>query len=435
MHTLTTMASLSLTLAALGTSAVPGLVAVAVRPHHASGDDYAAAVLTTPDDEVIVSVPRTQQAEIIQSASVLGIAALTDGARAELPFAAPRALGMTRAGETRAVATTYLPGSRFDATDLAADALLIDSIADTLAAIHSLPRSVAQQGGLEERTARDQRLLTTRMVDRAQATRYLPQTVHARWTEVLEAQELWDFEPRMVHGTFGADVLLVEDDHVTGVLDWSGLSVGDPATDLAWLLESGDDVFDAVATRYSARSGALDSAALRSRATLYHELEIAKWLLHGVDVHDEEIIGDAVNMLDRLVDRLSILAKRVPNRGPLGEAEAIEMLEHTPEVDSQFSETAAYEALDEGRVFSFDTDFIEPLPRNDGARSGSADAAQDDLEGTSENITEALAPEESIFSASPGDRADPAAEQITEPIGDLPTEQLGDEDLPPLPRT
>lgn len=405
MHTLNDMATLPLTLAALATSAVPGLVAVAVRPHHGAGEEYAAAVLTTPDDEVIVSVPRTQQAETAQSASLLGLAALTEGARAELPFDAPRPLGMTRAGDTRAVATTYLPGSRFDVGDLSSDAILIDSIAETIAAIHALPRSVAQQGGLVERTTRDQRLLVTRMVDRAQATRYLPQTVHARWTEVLEAAELWDFEPRMVHGTLTADTLLVDDDRVVGVLDWSGLSVGDPASDVAWLYEAGDGVFDAVLSRYAKLSGVGDSAALRSRATLYHELEIAKWLLHGIDVHDSEVIDDAVGMLDRLVDRLSILTAAVPGRDPLDEAAAIELLEQTPAVSDRLSETAAFEALDEDRMFGFDTDFIDPLPA-EGAADASAGA--DGVEASE----------------------DDADLQLTEPVDDLLTEPINDDDLP-----
>ena len=405
------MASLTLTLAALATSAVPGLVAVAVRQHHASGNDYAAAILTTPDDEIIVSVPRTQHAETLQSARALGLAALTDGARAELPFAIPRSLGMTRAGDTRAVATTFLSGAQFDAEDLTADALLIDSIAEAIAAIHALPRSVAQQGGLVERTTRDQRLLITRLVDRAQATRFLPETVHHRWTEVLEAAELWDFEPRMVHGTLNADALLVEDDRITGVLDWSGLSVGDPASDLAWLLAADRDVFDAVVARYAQRSGVGDSAALRSRATLYHELEIAKWLLHGVDAHDADIIDDAVGMLDRLVDRLSILDAPVHSRATLDEAAAIELLEHTPEVTDRLSDTAAYEALDEDRMFGFDTDFIEPLDAEDATAAESAGRGQ------------------------PSSSDTPAAtretdEQLTEPLDELLTEPIADDDLP-----
>lgn len=403
------MASLPFTLAALATSAVPGLSAVAVRAHSSPGDEYASAILTTETDEVLISVPRNTQAETTQSASILGLTALSDGARSELPFEVPRVLGLTRAGETRAVAMTYLQGSNFDLADLEADAILIDSIAETIAAIHALPRSLAQQGGLADRSARDLRLLATRIVDRAVATRSLPETVHRRWSEVLEAAELWDFEPLPVHGTLSDETLLVDDDRVTGVLDWSGFSVGDPATDLAWLLGADDGVFDAVLGRYLELGNSGAALAIRARSALYHELEIARWLLHGVESHDQSIIDDAVSMLDRLVDRLSLLESPVPERQHLNEAGAVELLGRTPQVVDRLSDTAAYEALDEDRMFGVDTDFIEPPAKVDAGVSSSdaanADGASAETAGT---IT--------------GDDIDTSGEQLTLPIAD--------EDLP-----
>lgn len=400
------MASLPFTLAALATSAVPDLTAVAVRAHNASGSDFASAILTTVDDEVIVSVPRNPQAETAQSASLLALTALSEGARETLSFAVPRVLGLTRAGETRAVVMTFIPGSRFDVSDLHDDSILIESLAESLAEIHSLPRSVAQQNGLPVRSARDQRLLVTRLVDRAAATRYLPETVHNRWNEVLETAELWDFETRIVHGSLSDETLLIDDDRVTGVLDWSKLAVGDPATDFAWLFAAGEGVYEEVFERYSERVGAGDARALRARAVLYHELEVANWLLHGVESHDQSIVDDAVAMLDRLVDRLSILASEPLQRERLGEAEAIELLDHTPEVQDRLSDTAAYEALDEDRMFGVDTDFIEPLPA-EGGQGEPSDAEAD--ERTAEDA------------ASNTDTANDD-EQLTQPIAD--------EDLP-----
>ncbi|MFC5338596.1 phosphotransferase [Leucobacter denitrificans] len=399
------MASLPLTLAALATSAVPGLTAVAVRPHQLASEDYSAAILTTEDSEVIMSVPRTQQAETTQSASVLGISALSDGARSELPFEVPRVLGITRAGETRAVAMTFIPGFHFDVSDLESDALLIDSLAESIAAIHALPRSLAQQGGLPNRSAQDQRLAVTRIVDRAAATRNLPETVLHRWTEVLEAAEVWDFAPNMVHGTLSGDTVLVEEDRVVGILDWSGLSIGDPASDLAWLHEASPDVFEAVASRYFSRCNTGDSRSFRSRTRFYHELEIARWLLHGVDTHDQQIVDDAVGMLDQLVDRLSLLDAPLEARQQLSEAEAIDLLDQTPEVTDRLSETASYEALDEDRMFGVDTDFIEPLKQPEQTAKSSDSSDSSDPSEPSED-----------------DQADENDDQLTQPIdeSDLP---------------
>ena len=41
---------------------------------------------------------------------------------------------------------------------------------------------------------------------------------------------------------------------------------------------------------------------VRQRAMLYSELELAKWLLHGVELRNSEIVDDAVGLLAGLTD-------------------------------------------------------------------------------------------------------------------------------------
>ncbi len=355
------MASTPLTLAALATSAVSGLNVLGTRAHtHDGTGDFSSAVLVTDGGELIVRVPRTPTAEVQQSAELLGLAALAAGARDALPFAVPETLGLTRAGDSRAVVTTFLPGGRVNAEDIAADALLLQPVAEAIAAIHSLPTPLVQQGGLPVRTAEEVRVQAARLVDRATATHLLPETVHQRWLEVLGSAALWDFETTVVHGSMQADQLLVEDDRVVGVLGWDALAVGDPAGDLSWLLASGTETLDTVLARYSTLRGVGGLRELRARAHFFHQLEVAKWLLHGVDTHDSSVIDDAVSMLDTLVDRLGHLGSPVPTRSTLSGVEVERLLDEVPDVVSDpRSETAEYEALDEDRMFGVDGDFIE----------------------------------------------------------------------------
>lgn len=404
------MATIPFTLAALATSAVPGLVVFGVRAHE--GDEsFASAVVAGEDAELLVRVPRTQAAEVQQSAELLGIAALTEGPRSRLPFEVPETLGMTRAGDTRAVVTTMLGGARFEAEDLSDDARLLQPIAEAIGAIHDLPTSVAQQGGLPVRSAQDLRLLTTRLIDRAEATRLLPETVLRRWQQTVETADIWDFTPTVVHGSLDAEQLLVEDDRVTGVTGWSELSVGDPASDLAWLLAAGSDVLDSALARYAQNRNTGSLAHLRVRAALYHELEVARWLLHGVESHDQAVIDDAVSMLDRMVGSsgpLGAAFSEAKHRAPLDESEVTALLDETPEVADHLSDTAAYEALDEDRMFGVDTDFIEPL------REGSDEDAEAPTSGG-------------------GEPAEDGAEHMTEPLSDQLTQPIEDEDLPETP--
>ncbi|MGK0721132.1 phosphotransferase [Leucobacter sp. W1478] len=357
------MASTPLTLAALATSAVPGLNVHGTRPHTGDGDGaYSSAVLVTDDEDLIIRVPRTPSAEVRQSAELLGLAALAEGAREALPFAVPETRGITRAGDTKAVVTTFLEGGRVDAQSVEADALLLQPVAEALAAIHNLPTSLIQQGGLPMRSAEEARTQAVRLVERAAHTHLLPQTVHQRWLDTLRSPSLWDFAPTVVHGSLTADQLIVRDDLIVGILGWDALAAGDPATDLAWLLASGGETLDSVLARYSAIRGVTGMRELRARAHFYHQLEVARWLLHGVDTHDSTIVDDAVAMFDRLVDRLERLGTPIPARTTLSGSEVEELLDEIPEVPfDPRSETAEYEALDEDRMFHTDTDFVEPV--------------------------------------------------------------------------
>ncbi|UOQ60630.1 phosphotransferase [Leucobacter rhizosphaerae] len=422
------MASIPFTLAALATSAVPGLVVLGARGHE-EDESFASAIVTDGTDELLVRVPRSQAAEVQQSAELLGLAALTEGSRAALPFAIPESLGMTRAGDSRAVVTTYVDGGRFDAEDLQADSLLIQPIAQAIAAIHGLPQSVAHQGGLPIRSAQDLRLQATRLIDRAESTRLVPQTILSRWTRVLEAGDLWDFEPTMIHGSLEAEHFRVTDDEVTGIVGWSECSVGDPASDLAWLLGAGPDVLNGVLARYATLRDRSSLAAVRTRTALYHELEIARWLLHGVESHDDEITDDAVRMLDRLVDRVGSVGTGLSaglgaaTPAPLSETEVESLLAETPEVHDLLSDTAAFEALDEDRMFGVDTDFIEPLRDGTGEESAAELAADpDDTAGHASGDSAGHASDDRVDERSeardgergPHDHDD----QLTEPISD-----------------
>lgn len=410
------MASIPFTLAALATSAVPGLVVLGTRSHE-EDEAYVSAVVTDGADDFIVRIPRTQAAEIQQSAELLSLAALNEGARSILPFTVPESLGVTRAGDSRAVVTTFVDGGRFDIENLAEDSLLIQPLAEMLASIHNLPHQVAQQGGLPIRSATDARLQATRLIDRAEATRILPQTIQDRWKHVVETSELWDFTPAVIHGSLDADQLRVSDESITGVVGWSELSVGDPAADIAWLLGAGSDVMEAVLVRYAPLRDQSMLTQLRTRAALYHELEIARWLLHGVESHDDSIVSDAVGMLDRLVDSVGVFGAvlgAADTGQPLSEDEVVSLLEETPEVTDHLSETAAFEALDEDRMFGVDTDFIEPLQE-------------------SAEVPEGASASEPEPVADSGGDPTPADTQLTEPIDDQLTAPIDDDELPEPP--
>jgi hypothetical protein len=63
---------------------------------------------------------------------------------------------------------------------------------------------------------------------------------------------------------------------------------------------------------YQLRRTELTDPHLAERALLAGELALARWLLYGVRAGDDEVIADAVQMLDELDEA----TREVPDPGP-----------------------------------------------------------------------------------------------------------------------
>jgi aminoglycoside phosphotransferase (APT) family kinase protein len=287
------------------TSALPrvGVVGVGALTEGTTGR-YDAAVAQLDDGRrVVIRVPADDTAAPELAAEVRALRALTPGVRGLLPFRAPELLGESGLGDSRAVVVDFLPGYRVDPANLPPGRGAATSLGASLAALHALPLSVVRTEGLPVRTPQQVRTDVARLIDRAESTRRTPQGLIARWRRAVEADELWRFESAVVLGGAGAASFLFEDidgvPQVTGLLEWHGLSVGDPATDLQWLASApaaADDVYAA----YVAASGRAPDARARERGRLYAELEFAKWLIHGHDTDRADVIDDAVSLLQSL---------------------------------------------------------------------------------------------------------------------------------------
>lgn len=299
------MARSHLTLAALATSAVEGLdVAAAASFGSGQTNDFDAAVITGRDGRHwIIRVPRSPRAESAQSADLVALRAMSAGVRSRLPFAVPTFSGQVPVDGTRAIVTEFVYGAKVPLSAYTAGPdSLAASVGAAIAAIHSLPTSVVADAGLPVLSASECLRSCVTVMDRAAATGLVPAALLGRWERASEDPSLWQFQPTVINGALSADSLLSADGAVTGILGWQDLRVGDPARDVQWILGSRSDaVIDSAFDAYTAARGAGDRL-LRQRATLYAELEVARWLLHGTEERSTEIVDDAVLMLQALVD-------------------------------------------------------------------------------------------------------------------------------------
>ncbi|WP_374974744.1 phosphotransferase [Microbacterium trichothecenolyticum] len=327
------MARSPLTLAASVTSALPrvGVVGVGALTEGATGR-YDAAVADLDDGRrVVVRVPADPSSAPELAAEVRALRALTPGVRGLLPFRAPELLGEAGLGDTRVVVVDFLPGYRVDAAHLPPGRGAATSLGAALAALHALPHSIVKGEGLPARTPQQVRADVTRLIERAVATRRLPVSLAERWHRAVDADELWRFESAVVLGGAGAASFLFEDldgvPTVTGLLEWHGLSIGDPATDLQWLASAPDAAEDVYAA-YVAGSGRAPDARARERSRLYAELEFAKWLVHGHDADRDDIVADAVELLESLA--AGVAGDDILAAAALDVDDAIALLERTP---------------------------------------------------------------------------------------------------------
>jgi aminoglycoside phosphotransferase (APT) family kinase protein len=318
----------------LATSAVSGLNVVTTSPFGSFGaGDFDSALLTAVDgSHWIIRAPRNQDAENTQSTEMIALRALSAGVRARLPFALPSVAGQAPLPPTRAVVYEFVFGGRLSMSELSPE--LAESIGIAIAAIHSLPTSVATDVGLPRLTAADALKGSVGIVDRASATGLVPSILLSRWERAVEDESLWQFQPTVIHGSLASDALLTADDRVSGILNWADFKVGDPASDLKWLLAGvqpaiADVVFESYA---EARQVAFDNQ-VRQRTMFYAELELARWLLHGTGVRNAEIVDDAIDMMDKLVDLINNDESISPAvHEPLDLDQVEELLESPPPV-------------------------------------------------------------------------------------------------------
>lgn len=301
-------------LAALAASAVPGLVPARTTalPAVVEGLERA-GVIAEDGRRAIVTAPTTAAAgaslerELHVSDALLGTS---------LRALLPPVLGTVRLPEGgRAVVTDAPVGAPLAADAVAASAQLARSLGQAVARIHAVPRYAAEAAGVETFTAATLRHGHRERFERAEAENLLPSAVAQRWRHLLADDDLWDFSPQFVHGDLSDEVLFMDGDRVTGVIGWSQASVGDPAEDLAWLIASLDpETFDDLYESYRREIPTLPHRRLVERAQALGEFALLRWMLHGLDIGDEEIIADGREMLSDLDEDLIRLARSEAER-------------------------------------------------------------------------------------------------------------------------
>ena len=133
-------------------------------------------------------------------------------------------------------------------------------VGEFLRSLHDLPVNIYVESGIPDLVAARSELLATldRMLHRVLPL--TPEELHEPGSELLRRVAL-KTPTTLIHGDLGHHHLLVRDDRVVAVIDWSDARVGDPAVDLGWALYATPEPFAAaVATAYGVEDGELSRA-------------------------------------------------------------------------------------------------------------------------------------------------------------------------------
>lgn len=365
------MARSPLTLAAAVTSALPrvGVVGVAGLTEGTSGRFDSAVADLDDGRRAVVRVATSDTSSADLSAEIRSLRALTPGVRALLPFAAPELYGDTEIDGRRAAVVGFLAGYRVEAAHVPAGLGFATALGDAIASVHDLPTSVIREAGLPAMSAEGARDDLSRLLDRVTTTHRIPVALLSRWSRAVAADRLWRFESTVVLGGVGPEAFVFGDEaSIVGLLEWRGLAIGDPAVDLRWLSAApvaAADVYDA----YARAAHRAPDAAVRTRARLYAELEFAKWLLHGVDQHDETVVDDAVSLLESLAE--SVRGEDLANGAGLDPDDAIALIGQTPATSTAPIDTSMQtDAYDPATLSFLDADdapsrtaeIVDPTP-------------------------------------------------------------------------
>jgi aminoglycoside phosphotransferase (APT) family kinase protein len=289
-------------LAALVSAALPDAHPVRARLLDADADVDEADVEDSKGQHWVVRAPRRAAAGAALEREVALLRALTGAPARSLPFAVPVVAGSAPLPEGgRAVVLPRSPGTPLDPASLRPGPGAAASVGRAVAAIHELPPTVVEDAGLPVYEAGEHRDRRLAELDRAAATGVVPARLLQRWEAALEDVGRWRFSPCVVHGDLGSDHVLETDGAVTAVVGWSEAVVGDPADDLAWVAAAADDAaVESVLESYALARSETPDHDIAFRARLAGELAVARWLLHGVQTDDPDVVADGARMLDDL---------------------------------------------------------------------------------------------------------------------------------------
>ena len=298
-----------LILAALAKDAVPALDFVNVKPLSNNTDGYfdSALLTATNGEHYVVKMARGASSALALDTEMVVIRSIGLAERGRLPFEITKQLGETKDSRgNRALLLSYVYGEPVDLTVRHAGDPIAASVANALAAIHSLPLSIVENAGLPQYSPAELVRSMIANLDRAAQTGLVPAVLLNRWEQALEDVNLFRYTPTVIHGDINGENVIEVQGEVSGVLNWHTIQIGDPAQDLGWVVGAGSpDISYSILLEYANRRGSGIDENFKQRAQLHSELAHVRWLLEGIASKRQDIVDESVAILEDLASAVT----------------------------------------------------------------------------------------------------------------------------------
>lgn len=136
------------------------------------------------------------------------------------------------------------------------DSTYTHSLGEFLAQLHSIEHRQVADTGIEIRTPDEVRQAIANNITRVSSELQVAASLLDRWNSWLADDGFWPATSALTHGEVYPGHLLVTDQKIVGVLDWTTAAIGDPAQDFAFhrVLVS-DEAFAATVQQYIEHGG------------------------------------------------------------------------------------------------------------------------------------------------------------------------------------
>lgn len=109
------------------------------------------------------------------------------------------------------------------------------TLATTLAALHTLPKAEALKAGLSIQTAEEARLSMIERMEKVKAKFGVEESLWNRWQSWVNNKELWPQRTGLIHGDVHAGHTMIDKNaNVTGLIDWTEAKVTDISNDFVF---------------------------------------------------------------------------------------------------------------------------------------------------------------------------------------------------------